>query len=96
MNIELKHVDDNVILVNNETGQELPLSELVRISVEQYFTQLNGHPISKLHAMVICEVEKPLIQTVLTQTRNNQTKAAKMLGMSRSTLRKKISLYHLE
>ena len=96
MNVELRQVDDNVILVNSETGEELRLSELVRVSVEQYFTQLNGHPIAKLHEMVICEVEKPLIQTVLEQTGHNQTKAAKMLGMSRSTLRKKMSLYHLE
>jgi Fis family transcriptional regulator len=41
--------------------------------------------------MVINEVERPLIQTVMEQCGQNQSKAALMLGLSRSTLRKKIA-----
>jgi Fis family transcriptional regulator len=45
--------------------------------------------------MVIREVEKPLIEAVLKHCGQNQTKASKVLGLSRSTLRKKVELYDL-
>ena len=72
------------------------LSEHVRIAVEAYFSQLDGHPVNGLYAMVISEVERPLIQTVLEHCGHNQSKAAQVLGLSRSTLRKKITQYGLE
>ncbi len=43
-----------------------------------------------LHALIISEVERPLIQQVLNATRGNQSKAAEILGINRNTLRKKI------
>jgi Fis family transcriptional regulator len=41
------------------------------------------------------EVEKPLLAAVLKHSGYNQTKASKVLGISRSTLRKKIDFHHL-
>jgi len=41
-------------------------------------------------------IEKPLITEVILQVRNNQSKAAEMLGVSRNTLRKMLAKYHLE
>lgn len=72
---------------------DLPLGECVRLAMRQYFKQLNGHEVSEVHAMVISEVEKPLIEAVLEQCGQNQCRTAEMLGLSRSTLRKKIALY---
>jgi DNA-binding protein Fis len=43
--------------------------------------------------MVVQQVEKPLIEYVLTKTEGNQTKTANMLGINRNTLRKKILHY---
>jgi Fis family transcriptional regulator len=43
--------------------------------------------------MVISEVEKPLLEVALKHSGYNQTKAAKTLGLSRSTLRKKLNHY---
>lgn len=76
----------------------LPLGEHVRTVLEQYFVQLDGHwqDLSTLHELVIGEVEKPLIMTVLEYTGHNQSKAAKVLGLSRSTLRKKMLHYGLD
>lgn len=73
----------------------IPLSAQVKETVEHYFAQLNGHDTSGLHAMVISEVEKPLIEAALHYCGQNQTKASKVLGLSRSTLRKKVELYDL-
>ncbi len=76
--------------------QGIILKEQVRIALEQYFAELDGQPVTGLYAMVMAQVEKPLIQTVLNHTGGNQSKAAQMLGMSRSTLRKKIKQYGIE
>ncbi|MEQ1635920.1 MAG: helix-turn-helix domain-containing protein [Methylococcales bacterium] len=68
----------------------IPLSTHVKTAVELYFAQLNGHTAADLYNMVLNEVEKPLLETTLQQSGYNQTKAAKALGLSRSTLRKKL------
>ena len=44
-----------------------------------------------LHAVIISQVEKPLIELVLDHTRGNQLKAAEILGINRNTLRKKMT-----
>ena len=46
--------------------------------------------------MVISEVERPLLQLVMDHTKGNQTKAADLLGINRSTLRKKLTQYGIE
>lgn len=71
------------------------LSAHVKQAVDDYFAQLNGHAAADLYAMVLSEVEKPLLETALYHSGQNQTKAAKALGLSRSTLRKKLELYGL-
>ncbi|MDX1710133.1 MAG: nitrogen regulation protein NR(I) [Rhodovibrionaceae bacterium] len=47
-------------------------------------------PASGLYDRVLREVEKPLIELSLAATRGNQLRAAKLLGLNRNTLRKKI------
>lgn len=66
------------------------LSEHVRLAVERYFQQLDGHEANNLYEMVLHEMERPLIETVLCQCGHNQSRAAQVLGLSRSTLRKKM------
>ncbi|MGR9106870.1 MAG: helix-turn-helix domain-containing protein [Gammaproteobacteria bacterium] len=78
------------------TDRDVPLCEYVRKVVEQYLLQINGHPACNLYEFVIGEVERPLIETVLRAVGYNQSKAAKTLGISRSTLRKKIDRYGLD
>ena len=70
-----------------------PLSKCARKALKFYLQNLDGHEVNDLHQMVIGEVERPLIETVLDHTRGNQTQAARLLGMSRSTLRKKMAQY---
>ena len=86
---------EKVISFDRRKSIPVPLSVHVKETVEHYFIQLNGHNTSGLHAMVISEVEKPLIEAALTYCGHNQTKASKVLGLSRSTLRKKIDQYGL-
>ena len=47
-------------------------------------------PASGLYDRVLREVERPLIELSLSATKGNQLRAAKLLGLNRNTLRKKI------
>jgi Fis family transcriptional regulator len=82
-----------IINIDYKKNAVIPLSAHVKQTVELYFSQLNGHDAIDLYAMVISEVEKPLLEATLEHTGYNQTKAAKALGLSRSTLRKKLEQY---
>jgi len=82
--------------VNNSNVQGESLSEHVRHCVESYFTHLNGHDSSDLYQLVLSAVEKPLLETALKYSDFNQSKTAKVLGLSRSTLRKKLGQYGID
>ena len=81
--------------VAQQTARE-PLRDCVREALEHYFEQMSDHEIRGLYQMVLSETEQPLLETVMLQTRGNQSKAAQMLGISRSTLRKKLAQYDLD
>ncbi len=72
-----------------------PLCTCIRASLELYFKDLDGHTVNNVYQMVISEVEKPLLEVVMQQSRGNQTKAAELLGINRSTLRKKLEQHKL-
>ena len=74
-------------------ANNLLLSEHVRLAVKDYVNRLEGIQVGDLYSMVLNEVERPLIQTVLEICGQNQSKAAQMLGLSRSTLRKKMAIF---
>jgi Fis family transcriptional regulator len=77
------------------TNQTEPLRECVRSALRFYFRKLDGYEVNDLHQLVLREVERPLFETVLEYTDGNQTKAARLLGISRSTLRKKMEHYQI-
>ncbi|MFP5344123.1 MAG: DNA-binding transcriptional regulator Fis [Gammaproteobacteria bacterium] len=79
----------------HERGKK-PLRAWVQQALENYLDDMDGHAPAELYQMVLNEVEPPLLQTVLRYTRGNQSKAAQILGLNRSTLRKKLSQYGLD
>jgi len=64
--------------------------------LDQYFNDLDGDQASAIYEMVINTVEKPLLLYIMNKTEGNQSKAAKMLGLNRNTLRKKLKQYNLD
>jgi Fis family transcriptional regulator, factor for inversion stimulation protein len=66
------------------------LAECVKRSLERYFKDMDGEKPTSIHEMVLRNVEKPMIETVLGHARGNQTLAAEMLGINRNTLRSKM------
>src|SRR5690606_39858206 len=67
-----------------------PLRESVSRAVQHYLSQVDAEQISDLYDMVLAEVEIPLLEAVMQNTRSNQTRASQMLGLNRGTLRKKL------
>ena len=78
------------------TGTTEPLRLCVQNALQRHFKQLDGHETSDLYRLVMTEVEVPLFESVLNHAGGNQTRAACILGISRSTLRKKLALYGLD
>ena len=73
-----------------------PLRDYVKSALTHYLQQLEEQEIVNLYEFVLAEVEAPLFEAVMAYTRGNQCKAAILLGVSRSTLRKKLKQYQLE
>lgn len=72
------------------------LRESVRLALRRYLSDLCEEAPRDLHALVIREVEVPLLTEVLRHCDGNQTRAAAALGIHRATLRKKLRDYDLD
>ncbi len=73
-----------------------PLSKCVQRSLKRYFRDLNGEKPTNIYSMVMEEIEKPLLEVVMEEAKSNQTEAARLLGINRNTLRKKLKHYHID
>ena len=62
----------------------------IRDSLETYFKDLRGAEPHAIYEMVLKNIERPMIETVLGHAKGNLTLAAAMLGINRATLRTKM------
>ena len=68
----------------------------INMALVDYFKTMDGHDMTGLYDLVLQEVEPPLLENVMRNTRGNQSKAAKILGINRGTLRKKLKQYNMD
>ena len=76
--------------MSNKNQNHSPIEHSVRASLEAYFRDLDGETPDGVYDMVVRLVEKPLLEVVMNQAENNQSRAAEWLGLNRNTLRKKL------
>lgn len=76
--------------------RKVPLAVSVKGALERYFDDLNGTKTTDVYAMVLAEVERPLLEIVMRHVKSNQCRAAELLGINRNTLRKKLKHYKLD
>ena len=76
-------------------GEGKQLSHQVSKSMHKYFEQLDGENPTDIYDMVIKEVELPLLEIVMKECDYNQSKASKILGINRGTLRTKLKEHNL-
>jgi Fis family transcriptional regulator, factor for inversion stimulation protein len=73
--------------------QQEPLSIAAEKTIRQYLSHMKEEHTTDFYQMVIDQIEPPLLEAVMEECHWNQVKAAKKLGMSRGTLRKKLVYY---
>lgn len=71
------------------------IEDIVELKIARFLDQLGGFYPENMHELIMCKVEKPLIIQILRQVGGNQVHAAKILGINRNTLRKKMKLYNV-
>jgi len=81
--------------LQHESPLQPALRECVARSVRRYLADVESEPSEGLHALVLREVESPLLTEVLAWYGGNQSRAAAALGINRATLRKKLQHYGL-
>lgn len=74
----------------NEQFTSLTLDKAARQKIEHFFERLGLEDVTNVYDAVIEQVERPLIDICLSRAGGNQLKAARMLGINRNTLRKKM------
>ena len=81
---------ENVV---DTTKQDQGLQDLVYGLVSRFLVENKNNSVTDLYDMILSEVEPPLLQAVMEKRRGNQLQAARMLGISRGTIRKKLQRY---
>ena len=76
-------------------GEGRQLGHQVSKSMRKYFKELDGEKPTDIYNMVLKEVELPLLEIVMKECNDNQSKASKILGINRGTLRTKLKEYKL-
>ncbi|HVA76600.1 MAG TPA: sigma-54 dependent transcriptional regulator, partial [Candidatus Binataceae bacterium] len=73
------------------SGDSAALAAIIAGRIGQWLDAGDGSEPRDLYEKLVGEIEKPLIELALRRTGGNQVKAARMLGLNRNTLRKKIT-----
>ena len=76
-------------------GRQPSLREFVHGRVSDLFSRMEGDELDGLYRVVIAEVEGSLLAAVMEETGGNQGRAARILGINRGTLRKKLRAHGL-
>lgn len=81
---------------SNPQDQALCLHDFVRCVVKQYLDDMGETAPDNLHSLIMKEVERSLIETVLDHADGNQSRSADILGITRTTLRNRLKRYQLD
>lgn len=72
------------------------LHDFVFRVASQFLVDMGSTPPDNLHALIMDEAERALVRAVLEHTAGNQSRAADILGITRTTLRNRIRRYELD
>jgi Fis family transcriptional regulator, factor for inversion stimulation protein len=79
----------------SEADMPIPLRQNVQDAIRRYLEDMGQSQPECLYRTLMAEVEPPLIEEVLRYTQGNQSQTARILGMTRNTLRAKLNRYDI-
>jgi Fis family transcriptional regulator, factor for inversion stimulation protein len=82
-------------LVDGRLARPMPLEWEIRERIERFYEQLQGHSATGLYQAVLHEVERPLIAAALSRAKGVRADAARVLGIDRGTLARRIRALRL-
>jgi len=77
--------------ISAATASNGTLSEIISGRIATWFDSPGGEEPRDLYHRLVAEIERPLVELALKRSGGNQVRAARMLGLNRNTLRKKIT-----
>jgi Fis family transcriptional regulator len=78
-----------------EVDLPTPLRQNVQEAIRRYLEDMGHSQPECLYRTLMAQVEPPLIEEVLRYTQGNQSRTARILGMTRNTLRSKLHRYDI-
>lgn len=72
------------------------LEEIVLARLREYASSLQGHAAKDMYALIMPQLERPLIRVAMELAQGRQRQAAAMLGIHRNTLRTRLKALGLE
>jgi Fis family transcriptional regulator len=90
--MEKNLMDKNAIDSISESTEHSLQSSVSQI-MQHYFASLKGEEPRHVYDFFLDEIEEPLLSIVMKFTRENQSEAARILGLSRGTLRSKLKKF---
>ncbi|HLF32412.1 MAG TPA: helix-turn-helix domain-containing protein [Xanthomonadales bacterium] len=78
-----------------EIDHTTPLRQNVQNAIRRYLEDMGHCKTKSLYQTLLAEVEPPLIEEVLRFTHGNQSQTARILGITRNTLRTKLNRYDI-
>ncbi len=85
----------NLIEADTRHNYSIPLRKNVQAAIRLYLEDMGQSQPNCLYQTLLAEVEPPLLEEVLRFTRGNQSRTAKILGITRNTLRTKLHRYDI-
>jgi Fis family transcriptional regulator len=84
-------------LIESATARDYstPLRKNVQVAIRRYLEDMGQSQPNCLYQTLLAEVEPPLLEEVLRYTHGNQSRTAKILGITRNTLRTKLHRYDI-
>jgi Fis family transcriptional regulator len=79
--------NNSINLPENTTETGLSLRSCIAEVMKHYFSSLKGEDPKNIYEFFIEEVEEPLLIATMNHTNQNQSETARILGVSRGTLR---------
>lgn len=83
---------DNALI---ESLDKYSIEDVVELKISRFLDRMGTFHPENMYELIMSKVEKPLLTQILRRVGGNQVQAAKILGINRNTLRKKMKEYGL-